>query len=110
MQWSINLKSASSIKLIRAYVQLQLKKKTPIVFWVNGKLLVSDDGELIYGNRLKTDLCDSKFTLKINNAQYNDSGNYSISVISAHPFRIARDTVPVFVYGMFFCYFKVLMF
>ena len=110
MQWTVNLKSASSIELIRVYVQLQLKKKTQIVFWGDGEPLVTKAGEEIYGNRLRTDLSDSKFTLKITNAQYNDSGNYSMSVITVQPLRIAHGTVPVFVYGMCFCYFKVSMF
>ena len=110
MQWTVNLKSASSIELIRVYVQLQLKKKTQIVFWGDGEPLVTKAGEEIYGNRLRTDLSDSKFTLKITNAQYNDSGNYYMSVVSMYPLEITRSTVPVFVYGMLFCYFKVLMF
>ena len=110
MQWTINLKSASSIGFIGVYVQLQSKKETQIVSLGNGEPLVTMVGEEIYGNRLKTDLSDSKFALKITNAQYNDSGNYSMSVVSMYPLEITRSTVPVFVYGMLFCYFKVLMF
>ena len=110
MQWNINLKCGSSIEFIKAYVQLQLKKKTQIVTWDAGKPVVSNNGEVIYGNRLITDLSDSNFALKITNAQYNDSGNYSMSVITVQPLRIAHGTVPVFVYGMCFCYFKVSMF
>ena len=75
MQWTINLKSASSIEFIGVYVQLQFKKETQIVFWDNGEPLVTMVGEEIYGNRLKTHLSDSKFALKITNALYNDSGN-----------------------------------
>lgn len=104
MQWTINLKSASSIGFIGVYVQLQSKKETQIVSLGNGEPLVTMVGEEIYGNRLKTDLSDSKFALKITNAQYNDSGNYSMSVITVQPLRIAHGTVPVFVYGMCFCY------
>ena len=110
MQWNINLKCGSSIEFIKAYVQLQLKKKTQIVTWDAGKPVVSNNGEVIYGNRLITDLSDSNFALKITNAQYNDSGNYSMSVVSMYPIEITSSTVPVFVYGMLFCYFKVLMF
>ena len=110
MQWSVHLKCGSSIEFIKAYVQPQLKKKTQIVTWDAGKPVVSNDGEVNYGNRLTTDLSDSKFVLKITNAQYNDSGNYFMSLITMQPLGIAHRTVPVFVYGMFFCYFKVLMF
>ena len=110
MQWTINLKSASSIEFIGVYVQLQFKKETQIVFWDNGEPLVTMVGEEIYGNRLKTHLSDSKFALKITNALYNDSGNYSMSVLSMNPIEITHSTVPAFVYGMLFCYFKVLMF
>ena len=110
MQWSINLTDGSSIKRIEAYVQLQSSKKTEILNWVLGKQVVSKDGENIYGNRLLADLTDSKFTLKITNVQYNDIGNYSMKFVSNSPISEAEDAVTVYVYGIFFCYFKGLFF
>ena len=110
MQWSINLTERSNIEFIKAYAQLQSNKKTQIVSWDVGKPVVSSDGEKNYGNRPITYLNNSKFTLTITNVQYNDSRNYSMSVISKPPLTEAADTVTVYVYGMFFCYFKRLIF
>ena len=112
MQWSINLTERSTIASIKAYAQLQLKNRIQIVNWGGGKPLVFTDGEKTYGDRLITDLTNNKFTVKVTNAQYNDSGNYSMSVISLSPLSKADDAVTVLVYGMFFffCYFKRLIF
>ena len=72
--------------------------------------MVTEYGKKIYGNRLLADLIDNKFTLKLTNSQYNDSGSYSINVISRTPLVEADDAVTVLVYGRVFCYFKGLSF
>lgn len=77
-----------------------------IVKWDVKDPVITKDGEIHYNNRLTTILTDSKFTLKITNAQYNDTGNYSMRVITENPFRKADDTATVHVYGMYSCYFK----
>ena len=61
--------------------------------------------EKIYDNRLKTDLAGNKFSLKIINAKYIDSGNYSVEVL-LKPFEEAVQVATVNVYGMFFGYFQ----
>lgn len=112
MKWSINLTDKSIITLIQASVQLQSSKKAELVLenTSTGKQVVTEYGKKIYGNRLLADLIDNKFTLKITNAQYNDSGSYSINVISRTPLVEADDAVTVLVYGRVFCYFKGLSF
>ena len=106
MQWIINLTGRSSIDSVQIYAQLRLNEKTRILSWVDGKHVLSTHGEKIYGNRLITDLTDSKFALKITNVQYNDTGNYSMRVVSSPPLLEAEDTASVYVYGKRFCCFK----
>lgn len=80
MQWRINKTVGSNINYIRAYAQLQSLKKTQIVYWVDGEPYLSKNGEKIYGFRLETDFANDKFTIKISNTKYNDSGNYFVEV------------------------------
>ena len=104
MQWKINKTSGSTIKYIWAFVQSQSIKKTQIVTWVDGEpSYVFKNIKKIYGDRLRKDFADNKFTLKIRNAKYNDSGNYSMEVQS-DPFEMKIDVATVHVHGMFFSY------
>ena len=103
MQWNINLPTGSSIRLIEAYVQFQSKRKTQIITFGIRKPLVSRNGKKHYKNRLIPDLSNSKFTLTITDAKLNDSGNYSLYVISEQPLEEADASVTVYIHGMFFC-------
>lgn len=82
MQWRINKTVGSNINYIWAYAQSQSFKETEIVSWGEGKPYVSKSGEKVYGFRLEIDFADDKFTIKIINTKYNDSGNYSVEVQS----------------------------
>ena len=105
LKWSINKTTGSNIRDINAYVQSQSIKKRKIVTWANNEPLVLRDAEKIYDYRLKTDFAGNKFSLKIINAKYVDSGNYSAGVLLESlekPVQVAT----VNVYGMFFSYFQ----
>ena len=80
MQWRINKTIGSNINYIWAFAQSQSFKKTQIVTWGGNRPVVFEDGRKIYGDRLETDFADNKFTIKISNTKYNDSGNYSVEV------------------------------
>lgn len=103
MQWSIN-KTAEFEISINAYFQSQTIKKTKIVYWGNKEPRVLTDGEKNYSGRLETHWVDSKFTLKISNAKYSDSGNYSVRVLLSKErlSRLVFGFATVNVHGMFF--------
>lgn len=105
LKWSINKTTGSNIRDINAYVQSQSIKKRKIVTWANNEPLVLRDAEKIYDYRLKTDFVGNKFSLKIINAKYVDSGNYSAEVL-LESFEKAVQVATVNVYGMFFSYFQ----
>ena len=105
MQWRINKTIGSNINYIWAYAQSQSFKKTQIVGWANGEPDLSKDGEKIYGVRLETDFADNKFTIKISNTKYNDSGNYSVEV-QLNPFEKKDNVAAINVHGMFSSYFQ----
>ena len=105
MQWRINKTVGSNINYIRAYAQLQSLKKTQIVYWVDGEPYLSKNGEKIYGDRLETDFADNKFTIKISNTKYNDSGNYSVEV-QLDPYEEEDNVAIVNVHGMFSSHFQ----
>ena len=92
---NINPPIGSSIRLIEAYVQFQSKKKTQIITFRGRKPMVSRNGNRYYENRLIPYLSNSKFTLAITDAKYNDSGNYSLYVISEQPLKEADGSVTV---------------
>lgn len=102
MQWNISLPSGSSIKFIESYHQDQSNKKTLIVSSEGGKPKVSEIGERHFGKRLVTDLVDSKFFLKIANAEYKDHGNYSVNVVWGETLAQTKVAVFVYIYGMFY--------
>ena len=105
LKWSINKTTGSNIRDINTYVQSQSIKKRKIVTWANNEPLVLRDAEKIYDYRLKTDFVGNKFSLKIINAKYVDSGNYSAEVL-LESFEKAVQVATVNVYGMFFSYFQ----
>ena len=105
LKWSINKTTGSNVRDINAYVQSQSIKKRKIVTWGNNEPIVLRDAEKIYDNRLKTDFAGNKFSLKIINAKYVDSGNYSAEVL-LESFEKAVQVATVNVYGMFFSYFQ----
>lgn len=105
LKWSINKTTGSNIRDINAYVQSQSIKKRKIVTWANNEPLVLRDAEKIYDYRLKTDFVGNKFSLKIINAKYVDTGNYSAEVL-LESFEKAVQVATVNVYGMFFSYFQ----
>ena len=102
MQWKINKTIDSKIHDVLAYVQSQSIKKTQISKWIRNRPDVFEDGRKIYGHRLETDFADNKFTLKISNARYNDSGNYIVQTIQLDPVEQEVDVATVNVHGMFF--------
>ena len=105
MQWSIiNLPAASSIRNIEAYVQSRSINRTQIVNSGGGMPDVYKDGIKVYGNRLKVDLDNNNFSLKIFNAKYDDSGNYSAVVVLQNPLKEAFNVATANVQGMFFSY------
>ena len=103
LKWSINKTTGSNIRDINAYVQSQSIKKRKIVTWANNEPLVLRDAEKIYDYRLKTDFVGNKFSLKIINAKYVDSGNYSVEV-QLKPYE--EEVAIVNVHGMFSSYFQ----
>ena len=103
MQWSINETAASNIKFINVYFQSQSIKKTQIVYYTNSKVSVDNEGKKIYGNRLRPDFADSKFTLVIFNAKYSDTGSYSVEFV-LETWERGNEDATVNVYGMFFSY------
>ena len=105
LKWSINKTTGSNVRDINAYVQSQSIKKRKIVTWGNNEPVVLGGAEKIYDYRLKTDLAGNKFSLKIINAKYVDSGNYSAEVL-LESFEKAVQVATVNVYGMFFSYFQ----
>ena len=105
MQWRINKTVRSNIKFIWAYAQSQSFKKTQIVSWGNNRPNVHEDGRKIYGDRLETDFADNKFTIKISNTKYNDSGNYSVEV-QLDPYEEEDNVAIVNVHGMFSSHFQ----
>ena len=104
MQWRINKTAGYNINYIWAFAQPQSIKKTQIVGWFSSKPL--PDPLNIYFDRLKAEFADNIFTLKITNAKYNDSGNYSVEVlVKRGEHRVGvTDVATVKVHGMFFSY------
>ena len=105
MQWRINKTVGSKIDYIRAFAESQSFKKTEIVNWAGNRPHVYEDGRKIYGDRLETDFADNKFTIKISNTKYNDSGNYSVEV-QLNPFEKKDNVAALNVHGMFSSYFQ----
>ena len=103
MQWSINHTAGYKIDYIRAFVQSQSIEETLIVYW-GDKPDVYEKGKKIYGERLKTNFADNRFTLMIFNAKYIDSGNYSVHFLLKKSKESAVEAATVNVHGMFFSY------
>lgn len=105
MQWIITLENGSSIWQIDAYVQSQSNTKVHVLFW-KLNINVLDRGKKKFGNRLTANMTGEKFTLKVTNAEYEDSGKYSIEMLPAKPGRsfgkLETSIVTVNVHGMFF--------
>lgn len=106
MQWSFIRTVTQNIVTIEAHVQNQSNIETQIVYWAAGALHVFTYGEEIYKGRLTTYFIktDNSVTLKIMNAKYEDSGNYSVKVALHAPNVNAEHSVTLNVNGMFFSY------
>ena len=108
IQWRINKTNGSNIEYIRANAQSQSFKKTRIVTWGEERPDVSESVKKIYGVRLETYFADNKFTIKISNTKYNDSGNYSVVVLLENGGKFEKEVnvSTVKVHGMFSSYFQ----
>ena len=110
MQWKINKTAGYEFDYINAFVQSQSIKKTQIIFWAEERPNVYGHAQKIYGDRLGAYFVDNKFTLKITNVNFNDSGNYSVQVQVKKASENVIDTATVIatvnVHGMFFSYFQ----
>ena len=104
MHWSINLTN-ESIDFIRAFVQFQSQENRQIVVWSEDGPEVSRKVEIYYKNRLSTRFASNTFTLVIANANYSDTGSYSVTVRSNSSLKGKTAAVTLKVHGMYFCYF-----
>lgn len=94
MQWKFN-QTGEQFNFIYAYAQVLLKDKKNIVGWLNPNPIWNDD-------RLEADFHNGKYTLKIINGRFQDTGNYSIKAQLTKNKQELHSTVSVRIHGMFF--------
>ena len=104
MDWFINRESdQSNIDYIRAYGQFQLKEKEQIGIWTPSEMLITPFAKEHFNDRLKSHYFNNKFTIKISDAKYEDSGTYYVKVLM-RSFKYSNSAVMVNIYGMLFSY------